>query len=1423
MPFQCATENMAALLRSARLLKFSPSGLLQITGTKRTGPPVSRLYSGAVGRKETGVCSRQISRATENASSRLWPYTVGCVRNYAVATEQKNEAGTAVRTKQIQQFDWALAKLDSSVRRTGRITKTLLLRIFHDICRTGYPSGNQALLLLRSCGSLLPEVPLQERNDLAHRVWEKLQELGAQYDVSHYNALLKVYLQNEFEFSPTDFLAKMEAANIQPNRVTYQRLIAAYCQSGNIEGASTILGFMKSKDLPITDAVFNSLVTGHARAGDIESAKNILPVMQGAGIEPGPDTYLSLLKAYAEKGDLDSLKKTIEEAESADCSLMDRDIMQVIYTLAKAGHQQHIQEMVNCLKHERGYVPDAMNLCLSLITQGLEETAFNILKTFPTLQSESFNSDSPNLGNFFLRHCANMETPSEKLGHFCKELHDSNLHSSPLSFTLSCALEAKKTGMCLELMKMLKEQDFPVRPHYFWPLLTQHMKDSNVVGTMEVLKGMQELGVSPDVDTLSNYIFPVFPGCKFSAAALKAISMDSEGCLSAEVRSMATNSLAELYIKLSDPSFPSLDLSTFRGSLISGFRKSADTETMVKITKLLYKDERFSQGNMKPAEATSFFLYNLIDSMSDREVQAQEDNLKKFFNQLQAQNITIPVNIYRGIRNLLESYHTPELIKDVIVLVNPSERVSSGSVQAAPQITGRVMALERKIAELKAENKPLGNLLKQAIQALGAEENLQRALELKKQHEEEMTAGAYATLINLCCRHDKLEEAVNLKTELSRKDSSLALDASKYIGLIKILSKNGRVEEAVDILKEMKEKDVVVNDTHAAMLFHMLNALVDKGGFPTIQRLLDTIFTLGLTKPTANLCSPLVTVHLESDDMAAALEAALECQKRYNQLPRIHDIIVGLVEKGDTALLQKAMDFVSQERGEMAMLYDLFFAFLQTGRFREARKIIETPGLRARPGRLHWYAEKCISGNQMETLEQMVDMTAKLFECDRDVMYSYALRLCKETNDWQKAETLWTKMQEENVIPRDRTLRLLADVLKSNGQDVPFEMPETWYQQAATAKEVKEQPTKTAPTNNQPAHTESGTEYQVRLLALCKRGKAKEAYGMLKDADKKGVALGPAPYDHLIRALLAEGSMEDAMIVKDIALAHVPGFQLSDIASSLLITTQSKKGQTEDAVEKLKSMLQTDQVPGQLAITRLVQALGNKGDVAGIQEVESLIKDHGTSLNLSSMVFINNKALAYIKKGDMDLAVEELEAVFTNPGSKFPSISFVFRKVLEEDNDKALDKLSVMVERLANHFACYKPATDLFLQLLDAGKVEDAKFMLARCNAVAEQKDLLLSYVTRKATSPGQLDKINALLNLIPDFAEKDVLNAYLIKCHVLDKDLPGAKALYEQMQKEGMVVDELSLKRLAVLYRSAGETAPFSEPPESFKFMQTS
>ncbi|KAF4090159.1 hypothetical protein AMELA_G00048750 [Ameiurus melas] len=1414
---------MAALLRSVRLLKLSPSPVLR---GKRNSyiPPINRLYSRAVGGRGVEACPRQLALRCAGASRSAWS-SLG-LRCFSAAVERKDEPSIALRTKQAQQFDWALAKLDSSVRRTGRVTKTLIQRIFHDICRTGYPSGNQALLLLRSCGSLLPEMPLEERSQLAHRIWEKLQELGATYDVSHYNALLKVYLQNEFNFSPTDFLGKMEAANVQPNRVTYQRLIAAYCQNGDIEGASKILGFMKSKDLPITEAVFNSLVTGHSRSGDMESAENILSVMRGAGIEPGPDTYLALLVAYAEVGNMTKIKETLNTAQSKDANLMDRDLMQVVFSLAKAGHQQYVPEIVECMRHERGYVPDAMNLCLSLTTQGLEDTAFTVLKTFPGLHTELQDGETLNMGNFFLRHCVNMNKSPEKLVSFCTQLKASNLHSSPLQFTLYCALESKNKAMAVEVMKKMKEDGLPIRPHYFWPLLTKHQKDRDTAGTLEVLKAMQDLNVHLDVDTYSTYVLPTFSSVDSARVTLQdaGCAVNTDDFVAAEVRTVAASGrLAELYSLLSSPSFPAVSLSSFRGSLISGFRGSKDVESMAKITELLYKDSRFAQADAERAETTAYFLFNLFDGMTETEVQAKEEMLREYLNQLSNMNIIIHVNIYRGIRNILNSYHVPELIKDVLAIVDKQTREDDGTESKV--FEGKLAIQERRLEELKSKGKPVGNVFRQLIASVCAEENLAHALELKAQYENEMTASCYALLINLCCRHDNPDEALNLKRELARKDSEVTLDANKYMSLVRVLSKHGRVEEAVDILKEMKEKNVTILDTTTTRLFHTLNTAALKGDIATIRRLQDTVFTLGLVKPTSNLCSPLVSAYLESGDVIGALEASMECQKQYNQMPRIHDIICRLVEKGETEPLQKAMDFVSQERGEMMMLYDLYFAFLQTGRYKEARKILETPGLRARAGRLQWFAEKCIASQQMEPLESMVDMTAKLFECDRDEMYHYMLRLCKDTNDWQKAEAVWTKMQEENVIPRERSLRLLADILKSNSQEVPFDMPEMWYEQPESeehSEDAKEDRFKVKESTGSTASFSKETkphDYHLTVMTLSKKGKVEEAFKVVKETHSKGLPLGAGSYDILIRALLARGNLKDAMEIKDIASQHIARFKLSEMANNLHIVTLVKQGDIKGAVASLKDMLQSDQVPSHLAVTRLVQGLGNHGDTEGIEEVESLVKNLGPSVNLSYMLFSNNKAMAHIKNGDIDSAVEGLEALYTqNSDGPQKSIAFVFRKVLEANNGDAVDKLSAMAERLCNHFATYRPATDLFLQYLDMGRIEDARFLLQRCSAVAEQKEIMVAYMSKVSQEPGQTPKITSLVELIPDL-DKEKVCTFLLKCYGMDKDLTSAKALYQQMQDEGLQVNELSLKRLALLYKNAGEAVPFEEPPETFKF----
>ncbi|RMC12471.1 hypothetical protein DUI87_09988 [Hirundo rustica rustica] len=1140
----------------------------------------------------------------------------------------KEEPVSEVRTRPAWQFDWALNKVDNSVRKTGRVPKTLLLKIFQDISKAGCPGSNHTLLLLQSCGAVLPEVLSPERTELAHMIWDKMKELGAVYDTSHYNALLKVYLQNEHKFSPTEFLARMEAANVQPNRVTYQRLIAAYCNEGDIEGAR-----------------------------DMKSAENILSVMRMAGVEPGPDTYLSLLNVYAEKGDADSIKKTLEEVEKTEGYLMDRILMQVIFSLAKAGFPQLIEDIRGRIRFERELIPDVMNLCLTLVTHGFEDISFSMLKSLSHLSRE--NTDQ---------------------------------------------------ALAMDVMKMMKEEGLPLRPHYCWPLLVAYEKEKNLKGVFEVLKLMHKLGVDLDAETYTDYVFKNFADTETAHAQLKenGCLFESVGLYVAELRSEALQGRLDRVLSImSSENTPAVDYRQFRSSLTSGFKSSDDVHLWSKITELLYKDERYCPTPPGPTEAVGYFLYHLIDSMSDSE-SAKSD----------------------------------------------------------------VSALEKKLENRKAENQPITDVLKQLILALCEEENMQKALEVKAKYEPDMVVGGYAALINLCCRHDNVEEAMNLKEKVFPRNSPVALDSGKYVALLEVLEKHGRIEDAINILTEMKEKDVPISGRTVASFLRILNAAAARGDVERVNRLHDTIANLGLVQSAA-LHSPLITVHLGKDDMPAALEALISCYKKYGKILQLHNIYCKLVEKGDADLLQKVSDFISREYGDMMALYDLFFAFLQTGKYKEAKKVIE-----------------------MEVLEQLVELTRNLFECDRDEMYYHLLELCEGNKDWGKAEAIWTKIQEENIVPREKTLILLANIFKKNGQVVPFEVPKSLSEDSGS--------------------TASGEELKIQML--CKKNQAKEAYNIFKKMHKDESCNRSC--DILIKALLAQNCLDEALDVKRTAETHIKGFTLNSAASSLLIISQVRRDYLKDALAVLKGVLDSGVLPSRRAVTALIEALADKGDVKNLQVLENILGDVTKSLGLSSSLIPNAIAFAHTKSNDLDAAVKYIEPLLIsgaqNPDQAVRSISYLLRRVSEEGLEPALEKFSAMAEQLASQFGIYRPVTDLFLQYISADRVDDARSLIQRWDAIAQEKRTLGRFMARSASKAGQAKRIEALLELIPEHLDPAVVYRYLLRCYELDGDVASVKATYEETKAKNIQLHEISLKSLATFLKKVGEPVPFTEPPIS-------
>jgi leucine-rich PPR motif-containing protein, mitochondrial len=224
-----------------------------------------------------------------------------------------------------------LKRLDQDVRRSGRISRRDIEEILDEIKTNNTATSSQSLMVIRCCGNLVPEEVPETRTALVQEIWKTLNALKVPMDISHYNALLRVYLENEHPFKPTQFLASLEEKGIEPNRVTYQRLISRYCQDGDIEGATQILEFMKEKQLPVNENVFNALIMGHSQADDMESAKGILAVMKQTGLEPSADTYTTLLCGYARKGDIEMINGLLAECEKNDVYLIDKDLLDIIY------------------------------------------------------------------------------------------------------------------------------------------------------------------------------------------------------------------------------------------------------------------------------------------------------------------------------------------------------------------------------------------------------------------------------------------------------------------------------------------------------------------------------------------------------------------------------------------------------------------------------------------------------------------------------------------------------------------------------------------------------------------------------------------------------------------------------------------------------------------------------------------------------------------------------------------------------------------------------------------------------------------------------------------------------------------------------------------------------------------------------------
>lgn len=319
----------------------------------------------------------------------------------------------------------------------------------------------------------------------------------------------------------------------------------------------------------------------------MDSAEGILSVMTQAGLEPSADTYTTLLCGYAQKGDIENIQKILTDCENKEIFLLDKDYFDIIYSLATNGHSEHIPFILSKVRKAIGYNQDAINVILRLINRGQEDAAFTVLKSMPRNVNED-GTPRPT-GAFFLRQLVKANRPIEKILEYCELFQKENLYPNALQFVTQVSLETANENVAYALLKTLQENGIPIRQHYFWPLIMSKANAGSEDGIINVLLKMQTFNVTPNTETIRDYVLPNFKGdsAKIISNLTNAnISIGAAACSLVHKLLLEKNitEAAEIMSKIKAYYYPEL----LKRPLTQAFYNTSDLESYIRIIRRIH-------------------------------------------------------------------------------------------------------------------------------------------------------------------------------------------------------------------------------------------------------------------------------------------------------------------------------------------------------------------------------------------------------------------------------------------------------------------------------------------------------------------------------------------------------------------------------------------------------------------------------------------------------------------------------------------------------------------------------------------------------------------------------------------------------------------------------------------------------------------
>ncbi|XP_041986989.1 leucine-rich PPR motif-containing protein, mitochondrial [Aricia agestis] len=1077
-------------------------------------------------------------------STKFVRYFTGAARTLILSSSKTAEANLLLNSKAVtaannvllrdyatnkkESLEPLLQKIDSEVKRFGRITKRDIDEVFDEIRSKNDITSSQSLLVIRCCGELVPEELPEQRTLLVQKIWNVLNERGVPMDVSHYNALLRVYLENEHAFSPAQFLEEMEKKGLQPNRVTYQRLMWRYCQEGDVEGATKVLEKMRELNMPVSEPVLNALVMGHAFHGDTDGAKAVLETMAGAGLSPSNRTYGLLACGYAKKGDIDGVENVLAMAKEKDILLTDRDLLDIIEHLALGGHEEKMERIFPHLHKTLGYNQEVCILVYKLLNNGLESAARKVVQTMAKVGN---TEDTMFKGAFYVKHLVKLNIPVDKIIQSCRELQSEGIIPSAIYIATEASLQLGKSELALKLFKEFQKDGYEIRQHYYWPLLAQKGKERDEEGLLEIVRTMCYENLIPTGEAIRDYILPPLLKKDTPQNVLLKLQITNVPIIHA-ARNVVVESLERGEIQeaanIALQYRPRGQFSLVARSLIGALSKTKDIKSFAQILHV-------TSSNYQPAQEDVGDDSQSDDTDNSSEVgrivkigvkAVAKDNLtEELLREVLSKGLRINTASAEDIQLYLGNELTTKISELLTQLTSQDLEIAplenSNARRQAPRTSAE---LETLIEKLKGkENAYLNNLYKQLLSLYIQEKNVDKVTNYLQQLKEanfELSNATLAQLFEFYCENGEVEKAKDIQAQLAAKSPDFNLNGYKKILMAYALVRANKYDEAMKYLTENKSQDPATNNYMAnSKAWQMLNVLAEQKEDKLIKEMTSLLIENSYVEPNNVILGPSIKVHIVKDDLDAALKEFEYCCNHYRSTPWKGELMKALIMKEDATKLQWLADLSTQIHGEVNILHDLVLAFVECGRLRQARRILETPGLHTRNRRLEDACQRYVNEGKSEYLEGLLEATKELSHIDRSKIFYHLLVTYCKADETEKALGLWTVLQEDGEVPSDQFLVYLGNHLKAKRRDVPFVIPQQTQQE-----KPRQEPAVNKETEQQ--KQTSRVNITEKLQNLLDEGKIDDAFDCTLVGMKEGNIPRATVIKYLLKKLAENGNME---------------------------------------------------------------------------------------------------------------------------------------------------------------------------------------------------------------------------------------------------------------------------------------------------------